>query len=703
MKKHVLNNLQKLDYRLKKSLPMIRQSEAAECSLACLTMISSYHGFNITMTTMRKKVSLSLRGASLQNLIDYADKFSLSSRVLKLDIDRLSELQAPCILHWDMNHFVVLKKATNKYITVHDPSRGVLKLTYAEVSKSFTGIALELIPTENFVLKEKAPSLNFHHFWDKIKGLKSSLVIIFTLSVILQLFGLIAPYYLQLVIDKVIYSSDENLLLTIFIGFFLVVFMEAITGYMRGLSLIHLSNSFNLQLGSNLFHHLIRLPVAYFESRHMGDILSRFGSLSNIKEQMTQGIIEALLDGLMALLILFLLFIYSPTLTTIVVTTILIYAAFRMFMFKKYRKVNEDELNALAYEETSFMETIRGINTIKLFNAENKRESTWQNFQAESINQNIKMGNYQNLFTTSQSLLFNIENLVVIYFAALAVMDNTFSLGMLFAYVAYKRQFSTKVANLIQKIVEFKMLGLHFERLADIALTQKEASFSSDSSESSLLGSIEIKNLCFGYDSSAPQIIKDVSFKIFAGESVSIIGSSGCGKSTLLKLMLGLRAPSSGQILIDDVPIEKFGIRHFRDQIAAIMQDDSIFSGSIYDNIALFDSNSNEESVIESAKMAELHEDISRMPMGYNSLIGDMGSVLSGGQKQRLILARALYKKPKIIFMDEATSHLDEELEELINQTIKNLKITRVIIAHRANTIASTERQIHLPSINKAK
>jgi ATP-binding cassette subfamily B protein RaxB len=595
-----------------------------------------------------------------------------------------------------LNHFVVLKKATDKYVIIHDPAEGEKRLSLEEASKHFTGVALELMPTKEFEKKEKKASLRFSDFWSKISGLKRSLLLIFSLSLLLQIFTLASPYYIQLVIDDVILSGDTSLLTVLAVGFFLVLGFEIATNALRGFTLLHFGNQMNIQLGANLFHHLVRLPLTYFEKRHMGDIVSRFGSLQQVKQLLTQGVIEAIIDGLMALVTLGMIFFYSPTLSAVVLTAVLLYAGVRVAMYRPFRTISEQEIMARAEESSNFMETVRGIQTIKLFGSEVKREGQWQNRYAKAINQSIRLGNFQIGYDSINRALFGIENIVVIFLAAKLVIAGGFSTGMLFAFMAYKRQFIEKTAKLIDKFIEFKMLGLHFDRIADIALTEREELMPKQMKVHKVTGKIELRNVSFRYSDATPFVLKDVNLSIQAGESVALTGPSGCGKSTLLKIMLGLIKPTDGEVLIDDIPLQQIGARQYRQQIAAVMQDDELFSGSVSDNIAFFESPVDMERVVYCAELASIHDDISAMPMGYDSLIGDMGSSLSGGQKQRIILARALYKNPRLLFMDEATSHLDTKLESDINEAVSGLKVTRVIIAHRKETIASAQREIKL-------
>ncbi|PCK30286.1 peptidase domain-containing ABC transporter [Pseudoalteromonas piscicida] len=686
----------KLEFWSRKSLPVIIQSEAAECGLASLAMVAGYHGYQTDLTRLRQRFSISIEGCTLLDIMHFAEKLHLTSRPLRIELEDLDALQTPAILHWDMNHFVVLKKANQKRIVIHDPAGGEKTFSIEEASKHFTGVALELTPTKDFEKKEQKASLKFSDFWSRITGLKRSLLLIFILSILLQVFTLAAPYYIQLVIDDVILTGDTSLLTVLAVGFFLVLLFEIATNALRGFTLLHFGNQMNIQLGANLFHHLVRLPISYFEKRHMGDVVSRFSSLQQVKQLLTTGVIEAIIDGLMAIITLAMIFFYSPMLSAVVLVAVIAYAIIRIAMYKPFRNISEQEIMARAEENSNFMETVRGIQTIKLFGSEVKREGQWQNRYASAINHNIRLGNFNIGYDAINRALFGIENIIVVYLAAHLVIAGGFSTGMLFAFMSYKRQFMDKTANLIEKLIEFKMLGLHFDRIADIALTDKEELQPDQYRQLDIKGKIEVKNISFAYSDATPNVIDKLNLTIHAGESVAITGPSGCGKSTLLKLMLGLNKPSSGEILVDGVSLSQIGARQYRQQIAAVMQDDELLSGTVADNIAFFDSPIDMSKVVHCAQLAAIHDDISEMPMGYDSLIGDMGSSLSGGQKQRIILARALYKDPKILFMDEATSHLDTGLEEDINDAVSRLKITRIIIAHRKETIASADREIKL-------
>ncbi|MEK0162006.1 peptidase domain-containing ABC transporter [Pseudoalteromonas piscicida] len=690
------NPMHLLRFSGNKRLPVILQTEAAECGLASLAMVAAYHGHKTDLTSLRREHEISLKGANLEELMQIADKLKFSTRALRLDLEHLPKLKTPCILHWDMNHFVVLKKVSSRGIEIHDPGVGLRKYTLSEFSKHFTGVALELNPTEEFRSEDTRVNLKLSDFWSKVTGMKSTLGKVFILSVLLQAFAIASPYYMQLVVDEVVLSYDKNLLAILAIGFGLLMLIEMITGAVRSVLLLHFGNLMSIQLGSNLFYHLIRLPLKYFEKRHIGDVVSRFGSLQQVKDLLTQGVIEVIIDGIMAIATLVMIFVYSPKLSFVVLVAIVLYAIFRIAMYRPLRQMSEEVIVNSAKEQSNFMETIRGIQTIKLFGREVQRQSVWHNKYADSLNAGIRVGHLNIGYEAVNKVIFGVENVLVIYFAALLVMDGDLTVGMLFAFMAYKRQFVEKMAGLVEKAIEFKMLNLHFNRLGDITLTDKEQDIERKISGSPLTGKIELQNIAYKYNQKDAPIFKSLNLQIEAGESVAIIGPSGCGKTTLAKIMLGLFEPDDGKVLVDNQDIRQLGLGSYRSQIAGVMQDDQLLSGSIADNISFFDPQLDMKQVEWAAQVAAIDKDIANMTMGYNTLVGDMGAALSGGQIQRLLLARALYRKPKILFMDEATSNLDTKLEYAVNTAVKSLDITRIIIAHRPETIASADRVIEL-------
>ncbi len=689
------NPVHQLSFKNKSRLPVILQTEVAECGLASLAMVANYYGHKIDMNTLRRNYPVSLKGATLKGVMQTADQLELATRALRVELDSLVQVKAPAILHWDLNHFVVLKSANKHRIVIHDPACGERTLNMEDASKHFTGVVLELTPTQKFEPKNEEHNLRLSDLWSKITGLKRVLIQVFFLSLMLQVFALVSPLYVQMVVDNVLIGNDINLLLVLALGFALLAIVKVGTSTLRSYIVMYLSSQLSIQMAANLFRHLMRLPLSYFEKRHIGDIVSRFKSMDSIKQLITTGLIETLVDGIMTIGTLIMMFIYSPFLAAIVISVVTLYAIIRFAMYRPLKRLQEESIIAAANENTNFMETVRATQSIKLFGRESQRQAVWHNRYADAMNAGIRVNKLNISYQAINDILFGLENVIVIYFAATLVLNNEFSVGMLYAFMSYKGQFTSKTAAVIEKIIEFKMLSLHLSRIADIAMTPEEKTDSeSFEQQKDIAGTLELKNIDFRYSPEEPELFSRLSATFKQGESVALIGPSGCGKTTLLKIMLGLLKPTQGKVYIDGHDITQVGLKWYREQVAAVMQDDQLLSGSMLDNISFFDPEVDEEHAIACAKLACIDSDIQRMPMGYNTLIGDMGTTLSGGQRQRLLLARALYKNPKILFLDEATSNLDTHLESIVNESVKQLNITRIIIAHRPETIRSADRVV---------
>lgn len=686
-----------LDFRGSRRLPAILQTEAAECGLACLAMIAAWHGHRIDLNTLRRRHPVSLKGVTLRGLIQTAAQLQLACRPVRFELDDLRELSLPAIVHWDMNHFVVLKRVTARGIVVHDPAAGVRTYSLQEASKHLTGVAVELAPTEDFTPRNERARLPFSALWGRLPGLTSPLTQVFFLSAILELLVIAAPFYMQLAVDEVIARGDVDLMLALAVGFGLLTAISVAAAALRSWIMLIVQGALQFQLGARLFHHLLRLPLGFFEKRHIGDVLSRFGSIHPIRDAIAEGIVLGVVDGLMALATLAMIFVYSPKLALITLGALLLYTVLRLATYRRFRDLNEGTIQAIAQANSNFIETARAIQTIKLFNRETDREGVWLNRHAETVNADLKLGRAKVHFATMNRAIFGIDHIITVYLAVTLVVANEMSVGMVFAFMAYKAHFTAKASGLVEQAIEFRLLGLHLERIADIALSPLEPGHDRDVAVSTpIRGSIELRNVSFRYAETERFVLENVNLKVEAGEYVTITGPSGGGKTTLIKIMLGLLEPTSGEVLVDGIPLQTVGVRVYREQVASVMQDDTLLSGSIADNICFFDPGFDHERMIACAQMAGIHDEIMAMPMAYNSLIGDMGSSLSGGQKQRVLLARALYKGPRILFLDEGTAHLDVEREKQISERLQRLEITRISVAHRPEMAGAADRMLNI-------
>ncbi|TKB55333.1 peptidase domain-containing ABC transporter [Ferrimonas aestuarii] len=689
--------LDKLSFSSRKRLPVILQSEGAECGLACLCMIANYHGHKLDLFTLRKSYPISLKGANLKQLIGIAAKLNLVGRPIKAALEDLPKLATPVILHWDLNHFVVLKKVVGNKVIIHDPGKGLVKLSMDEVSKSFTGIALELRPSENFQPKDEQLKLSLNVLWRNAVGLKRSLGQILLLSFLLQLLLLVSPYFVQLIVDNVVVSRDLDFLFVLGIGFSLVLLIQVATKAFRSWIVLYFQSTLGIQLVANLFKHLLRLPMSWFGKRFTGDILSRFQSLDFIKKLLSEGFVESVVDGVMTILTVVMMLILSPGLALISIVAVLTYSAVRLGIYPAMRNHTKESLQYKASADGLFYEAIRTVQPVKVFNGESIQQSKMENANATWMNSEIKLGRLTIAYNTFKELLYGAEYLALLWLGAYLVIAESITVGVLFAFLAYRQQFATSSQMLLEKLFEWKMLGIHLSRVADIALEDQEAHLDSQLPVPQRpKGRIELKNLSFRYSDNEPYLFENLSLTIEPGECVVLTAPSGFGKTTLMKIMMGLMPPTSGTISFDGVDIHTLGLSNYRSMISAVMQGDHLLSGSIGDNISFFSIDQDLELLESVAQDAHILDDINAMPMGFHSLAGDMGSTLSGGQIQRVLLARAMYKQPKVLFLDEASSALDVDTERRINGVLKGLGMTRIMIAHRVETINMADRIIDL-------
>ncbi|MGH8194977.1 MAG: peptidase domain-containing ABC transporter [Woeseiaceae bacterium] len=673
-------------------MKVLLQTEVSECGLASLAMVSTHHGLDIDLRTLRSRFSISRNGLTLSRLAAVAGQLGFRARPLRLELAELPQLETPCILHWDLNHFVVLAKAGKSRVTIFDPAFGKRTLTHPQVSGHFTGVALELTPTADFRPGTLAPALSLRQLTGNISGLWRALALVVLLSLVLQVFVVLGPFFLQWVVDQVLVSADRDLLAVLALGFGLLLLLRIGTGLLRAFAVVYLSTRLGLQWMGNVFAHLLKLPLDFFEKRHLGDVISRVGSVRTIRDTLTTRFVEALIDGMMAAATFAMMLVYSWTLALVTLTAVAMYLAIRAVCFRPLREGTEQQLLAAAKQQSHLLESIRGMQSVKVAGVEPQRECAYANLMHDTVNREVWLAKFGMVFTSASGLVFGVERIAVISIGTLLALENVFSVGMLIAYLAYKDQFAVRIGALIDKWIELRMLRLHGERLADIVVTPPEQNCETIETPPLPHTGIEVRNVSFRYAEGEPWVLQNCSFSVRQGEAIAIAGASGCGKTTLVKLLLGLLQPTEGSIAFGGQDLAKIGLQNYRRMVGAVMQDDRLFAGSVADNIAFGDNCFEPRRVEAAARVAAVHDEIAAMPLGYHSLIGDMGTALSGGQQQRVILARALYRKPRILFLDEATSHLDVRRERLVNQRVQKLKLTKVIVAHRPETIASAER-----------
>lgn len=686
-----------LDLRWQRRVPVIHQTETAECGLACLAMICGHFGKNIDLIYLRRKFNLSARGATLAGINGIAEQLGMTTRALSLELDELRVLKTPCILHWDFSHFVVLVSVKRNRYVLHDPARGIRYISREEMSRYFTGVALEVWPGSEFQSETLQTRISLRSLINSIYGIKRTLAKIFCLSVVIEAINLLMPVGTQLVMDHAIPAGDRGLLTLISAALMFFILLKAATSTLRAWSSLVMSTLINVQWQSGLFDHLLRLPLAFFERRKLGDIQSRFDSLDTLRTTFTTSVIGFIMDSIMVVGVFVMMLLYGGYLTWIVLCFTTIYIFIRLVTYGNYRQISEECLVREARAASYFMETLYGIATVKIQGMVGIRGAHWLNMKIDAINSGIKLTRMDLLFGGINTFVTACDQIVILWLGAGLVIDNQMTIGMFVAFSSFRGQFSERVASLTSFLLQLRIMSLHNERIADIALHEKEEK----KPEIEIVAhmgpiSLETNGLSYRYDSQSAPIFSALSLSVAPGESVAITGASGAGKTTLMKVLCGLFEPDSGRVLINGIDIRQMGINNYHRMIACVMQDDRLFSGSIRENICGFAEEMDEEWMVECARASHIHDVIMNMPMGYETLIGELGEGLSGGQKQRIFIARALYRKPGILFMDEATSALDSESEHFVNVAIKNMNITRVIIAHRETTLRTVDRVISI-------
>lgn len=671
----------------------IRQTEAAECGLVCLAFASGLLGARLDLAHLRRSHPVSPRGLTLKEITDIASALGMSGRAVRCELEELGDLSCPAILHWGMNHFVVLERISKDKVRIIDPSRGSRTLTLREVSKRFTGVALELSAAPGFERRQDRSPLKLTSLLHWSPQVVSGLLQTLLLSLLLQVYVVASPFYLQLAVDEAALKGDKELLAALAIGFGLFAAFNAGAEALRGVALQRVSSLLSWDMTRRLYRHMIRLPLPWFQRRKLADAMTRFDSLTPVRTLIANGLVGAVIDGLLSLTTLAMMIVFAPTLAMVALAGLALYVVVRMVAIPWTMKLGGEALTASIAEQGSRIETLRAMQTIKVMAAEAERENGWSSKFAETIRAN-QVNAFANIgFSTIQRLFDAVTLVVIIYLGARAAIDGKMTIGVLYAFTAYRSQFLARTQSLFEQFVSWRLLDLHTHRLADIALHPLEAN--SDHTAAALPpieGRFELRGVWFAYAPHERPVFRDVNLTIEPGEFAAIVGPSGAGKSTLLKVICGLYPVSAGEVRLDGLPLAAWGTRAVRRSLGVVMQDDELLSGSISENVCFFDDAIDMGRVWECLEQAAIAEEVRNMPMRADTLIGDMGSSLSGGQKQRILIARALYRRPQILILDEATSHLDLENEATISETFAKIKATRIVVAHRRETIERADK-----------
>lgn len=694
----------------KNKIRPILQSEIAECGLACAAMVSSFYGKQINLAAMREKFNISSRGMNLKDLVHVLDLLEMTSIAFRISLEEVGKIETPAILHWNLDHFVVLSKIVFdtsgrvQSLVIVDPGYGEREIYVDELSEYFQGVVLEVTPSQSFQRGnfEKKETLGL--VIESIKSRKKLLLVSLGLSCLVEIIGVAPPFFMQLLIDKVIPSHSVTNVPVILFLFVLVLFIQKTVLLIRNRLVNRIRHSLSLELFSKITFHLIRLPLLFFEKRSLGEINSKILSLDSIESSVSIKLALAVVDLIFSIIMLGIIFSYNALMSSVVVFFVLLFLLLKYKYTPRFISLSEKKIKSHQKEIDHFTESVFCIQTIKLFNKQFSRYQEYLNLLNKRKRDELNIDDFKSNFSILEDVWKNIENLTVSALGCIFVIKGDLTLGAFLSFLAFKLNFTSRIYTVGEVLYESRTFLAHLFRLSDLTsqpienLDDVENITLSDRINKLKDGDpfLELKDVSYRYADNDEYVIKHVNLIFYYREGVVITGESGSGKTTLLKLLLGILTPTSGEIKVCGLTLNEETLFEFRKNTSSVMQNDMLLSGSLLDNISFFDSAADIHNVKAAAEKAAINLEINKMPMGYKTYIKAFNPSISGGQVQRILLARALYKNPSFLFLDEASSHLDIENEQKINQVMNEIRITRIAVAHRLETIKNADRQIIL-------
>lgn len=684
--------LRRLGGKRKARVPYVAQLEAADCGSACLAMVLGYFGNAVPLERTRAVVG-SARGTDALTLTTAASQFGLRGRGVKLDVGDLHHLPRATILHWGLDHFVVLERVRRDGIDILDPAHGRRFIPNDRVRRHFTGVALVFEPVEDFAATPKGRNKAWRYLGQMFAH-RAMIARVVVTSIALRVLALALPVLTAMVVDRVVPRGDHQMLAVVAAGIGVVLAFQMLANLIRSHLLIELRTALDSKMTLGFLTHLLSLPYAFFNKRPTGDLMMRVASNTQIRELLTSSLLSTLLDGALAIGYLVLLFLLSPILAALTAGVGFLQILVLLFSRFRYAALAAQDLETQARAQSYLVQMLVGIETLKISGAEDRALEQWANLYVDQLNVSLSRGRLQALLDSLNSLIQAAAPLVLLGVGALLVIDHQIGLGTMLATSALATGFLTPLASLVASALSLQMLGSYVARIDDVLSAEPEQVRGSGVTPPKLTGAIELHRVSFRYGPSEPLVVRDVSLAITPGQSIAIVGRSGSGKSTLAALLLGLHKPTEGRIVFDGYDLAELDHRSLRHQLGMVPQSPFMFAGSIRSNITLSDPAMPFDKVIGAARRACIHDDIRAMGMGYDTPVADGGSTLSGGQRQRLALARALIHDPAVLVLDEATSSLDATTEREVNDNLRSLRMTRIVIAHRLSTVVNADRII---------
>lgn len=677
--------------------PTIYQMEATECGAASLSMIFAYYGKHMPLEKMRIETGVSRDGCNAKNIMRAGKKYGFEVKGFRKSLDNLLKLKPPCIIHWNFNHFVVYEGQKGKNYYINDPAMGRRKLTYEELDDAFTGIVLTFEKKKEFRKSKKERTL-FSFIKTRLKGQYSSIMALIGIGLLLVFPGMVIPVFSQVFIDDILLGGNTDWM-TAFLAImaFTMLFQAVLTLY-RSLLLLKLQNKMSMISAHKFLYHMFRLPMNFFDQRYAGDLAERVENNNNVSNFLAGDLAETMLNIFVACFYLILMLSYSPLLTLIGIAGI----AINMTLVKASSKVIANSTMKMQQDQGKLVGAVfAGLNitsTLKAAGAENEYISRILGYYAKTIRMEQKLGSVQQYLNAIPEVFNGIADILVLMMGGILVIQGNMTAGMLIAYTSLLGSFVAPVNKLVEFIQKIQTLKADMNRVEDIMRYEEDEKFRTKGKQitmtEKLSGDVELEGIFFGYSILEKPLVEDFHFHLPSGSSIAFVGASGCGKSTVSKIVSGLYIPWSGEIYMDNMPVRDIPKEILSSSVSTVSQNITLFSGTIRDNLTMWNKSILEEDMIQAAKDACIHDIITKKPGAYEYVLTEGGDNMSGGQRQRLEIARALVTNPTVLIMDEATSALDPLVEKQIMDNIKRRGCTCVIVAHRLSAIRDCDEII---------
>ncbi len=680
------------------------QSSMVECGSTCLAMIAGYHGLSLSVEDANDLVQPGRDGTSARQLSVAGRKLGLEVLSYATEASNLVNFTYPAIAHWGFNHFVVIFKANaDGSVLIADPAIGKRLVPAREVSQYFTGVLLTFGRGVNFsrARNRKQGRSNVSRYASilySIPTVKSFLLTMACFTAILQVTGLVLPLFTKVMVDTVLPQGQLSILPVLLIAILLFSASQAVIRYVRGVLILRLRTVLDTTVVAGFFSHLLKLRFSFFQFRTSGDIVSRLNSNITLRDMLTNQVVSTFIDTALIILYLAVLFWQSPLFSLLTLALGCCIVATILLSFRKSRQLVQDQIVSKANMDSYQYEVLRGIKLIKATGYETTAYQNWTTRFYQNVTTSLNKDGYFLYIDELKGLFEKFAPFVLLWLGITAVLNQTMTLGTMLALIALAGAFLAPLASLANNIHSFQQASVHLDRVLRVVDEEIEQKTGKEINPTfSITGEIVVDHLSFRYgDGRSPWVLQDISLHIQPGEKVAVVGATGAGKSTFAALFLGMYHPQQGTIRYDGVDLFDLDLSQLRRQLGVVLQEPFLFNTSIRKNIGLYSTSTQLNEIIRAAKIANVHDDIIRMPMGYDTIVSEGGTSVSGGQRQRIALARAIVNNPKILILDEATSSLDVRCEQAIDQAVAQLRCTQIIISHRPSTIAKADRIVIL-------